>query len=184
MLPGHMTTYTAQGSMFEGLYVRVLKPTGAFREALRRAGFDADAMLPEYPMQVWVDCLDVTAQHLHPGVERFSAWRLIGRDFITGFLDTIAGRLVAVALPFLSPRRFVSQAPRFLRLGVKELDASLDWHTPTTGTMRLPGPHAGAAFLTAGVLEVCLERLKVTPTLEPRALSGTESQLAVSWTAR
>ena len=29
---------------------------------------------------------------------------LIGRDFITGFLETIAGRLVAVAFPFLSPK--------------------------------------------------------------------------------
>jgi hypothetical protein len=84
-----MPTFTAQGSMFEGLYVKVLKPTGAFRDDLAKAGFDVQALRPEYPMDVWVACLDVTAKHLHPTLERFAAWRLIGRDFITGFLDTI-----------------------------------------------------------------------------------------------
>ncbi len=176
-----MTAFTAQGSMFEGLYGRVLKPSGAFKDELLRAGFDVSAIRPEYPMQVWVDCLDVTARHKHPGVERFEAWRRIGRDFITGFLDTIAGRLVAVALPFLSPKGFVTKVPRFMRLGVKELEASVEWRAPTHGVVTLNGPHEGAGFLTAGVVEVCLERLKVKPTITPKVLGGTSSQLEVSW---
>jgi uncharacterized protein (TIGR02265 family) len=179
-----MTTFTAQGSMFEGLYGRVLKPTGAFKADLLGAGFDVSAIQPEYPMQVWVDCLDITARHKHPGVERYEAWRRIGRDFITGFLETIAGRLVAVALPFLSPKGFLTRAPRFLRLGVRELESSVEWLTPTHGVVTLNGPHEGASALTAGVVEVCLERLKVTPTITARSLGGTASQFEVTWTQR
>lgn len=177
-----MKTFTAQGSMFEGLYARVLKPTGAFKEDLRLAGFDVSAIRPEYAMQVWVDCLDVTARHKHPGLERFEAWRRIGRDFITGFLETIAGRLVAVALPFMSPKGFVTKAPRFMRLGVKELESSVEWLSPTHGVVTLEGPHEGAGFLTAGVVEVCLERLKVKPVITAKVLGGASSQLDVSWT--
>ena len=66
------------------------------------------------------------------GVERFAAWRLIGRDFITGFLETIAGRLVAVAFPFLSPKTLVDRSPRFMRLGVKELEAKVTWRSANT----------------------------------------------------
>lgn len=176
-----MTVFTAQGSMFEGLYVRVLKPSGAFREDLLRAGFDVAAVKPEYPMEVWVACLDVTARHRHPGLERFAAWRLIGRDFITGFLETIVGRLVAVTLPFLSPKTFIERAPRFMRMGVKELESAVEWRGPRMALVSLNGPHQGTAFVMAGVMEVCLRRLGVEPTVEPSSGAGDASRLLISW---
>jgi uncharacterized protein (TIGR02265 family) len=167
--------------MFEGLYVRVLKPQGAFQADLLKAGFDVKAVRPEYPMDVWVACLDVTARHLHPSHPRPAAWRRIGRDFITGFLDTIAGRLVAVALPFLSPKTFVDRCPRFMRLGVRELVSRVEWQEPRRAVLTLEGPHALTAFLIAGVVEVCLERLGVTPTITPSSLEGPRSQLVIAW---
>jgi uncharacterized protein (TIGR02265 family) len=180
-MPTPTPTFTAQGSMFEGLYVKVLKPTGAFRDDLAKAGFDLHALRPEYPMDVWVACLDVTAKHLHPTLKRFAAWRLIGRDFITGFLDTIVGRLVAVALPFLSPKTFIDRSPRFLRMGVKELQAVVEWKGPRQAVVTLDGPHDGSGHLLAGVVEVCLERLQVTPTVTPSSLGGTASRLVITW---
>jgi uncharacterized protein (TIGR02265 family) len=176
-----MATFTAQGSMFEGLYVKVLKPQGAFQADLAKAGFDVKAVLPEYPMEVWLACLDVTARHLHPTQERYQAWRLIGHDFITGFLDTIVGRLVSVALPFLSPKAFIDRSPRFMRLGVKELNARVEWKGPQRAVVTLEGPHEGTAYLVAGVVDVCLERLKVRPTITPSSLGGLRSQLIISW---
>ncbi len=167
--------------MFEGLYVKVLKPQGAFQADLVKAGFDVTQVKPEYPMDVWVACLDVTARHLHPGQERYAAWRLIGHDFITGFLDTIVGRLVAVALPFLSPKAFIDRSPRFMRLGVKELESKVEWKGPQRAVVTLEGPHEGTAHLVAGVVDVCLERLKVTPSITPSSLDGTRSQLIISW---
>lgn len=176
-----MPTFTAQGSMFEGLFGKVLKPNGAFRDELKTVGFDVERIQPEYPMQVWVDCLDVTAKHRHPGVERFAAWRLIGRDFITGFLETIAGRLVAVAFPFLSPKTLVDRSPRFMRLGVKELEAKVTWRSANEAHLTLNGPHLGAAHLLAGVVEVCFERLKVKPTISAKNLDGIDGELVVTW---
>jgi uncharacterized protein (TIGR02265 family) len=174
-------TFTAQGSMFEGLYVKVLKPTGPFRDDLAKAGFDMGALKPEYPMDVWIACLEVTARHLHPTLERHDAFRLIGRDFVTGFLDTIVGRLAAVALPFLSPKSFIDRSPRFMRMGVKEVQPIVEWVGPQSAVMTFDGPDAGTAFIVAGVLDVCLGRLGVSPTLVPRSLVGTASRLAVSW---
>jgi uncharacterized protein (TIGR02265 family) len=167
--------------MFEGLYLKVLKPTGAFRDDLAKAGFDVAAVKPEYPMDVWLACLDVSARHLYPAMERYAAYRLIGHDFITGFLDTIAGRLIAVAFPFMSQKALIDRSPRFLRMGVKELQSQVEWVGPTSAVITYDGPDAGTAFLVAGVVEVCLKRLNVTATVTPRALVGAASRLSISW---
>lgn len=82
---------------------------------------------------------------------------------------------------FLSPKGFVTTAPRFMRLGVKALESSVEWRSETHGVVTLNGPHEGAGFLTAGVVEVCLKRLEVKPTITAKVLGGSSSQLDVSW---
>ncbi len=91
---------------------------------------------------------------------RLQHWHLIGRDFITDFLGTIVGRLVAVALPLLSPKTFMDPSPRFRRVGVKRLRAVVQWKGPRHAVVTLDGPHDGRGHLLAGVVEVRLELLR------------------------
>ncbi len=167
--------------MFEGLYDKLLKPEGPFREQLKAAGYDAARAQPGYPIEVWVACLDVTWKARFPTLERHEAWRAIGRAFIEGYLDTLVGRLVSVALPFLTPKSFLQKSPRFLGAGVEGASVELEWKSDREVLVTLRGPHAGAAWVTAGVVDVCLARLGTTPTVQPSRLPGADSQLLVSW---
>jgi uncharacterized protein (TIGR02265 family) len=175
-------TPVARQHMFEGLYDKVLRPEGGFRERLKAAGYDIGAPLAAYPMQVWVDCLDVTWKEKFPHLERFAAWQAIGRLFIEGYLETLVGRLVAVALPFLTPRGFLQRAPRFMNAGLEGATAEVVFREEREAVVTLRGPHAGAAWVLSGVIAVCLERLGVTPSVTPGPLEGIDSQVLVSWT--
>jgi uncharacterized protein (TIGR02265 family) len=170
-----------QGSMFEGLYERVLKPEGAFAEDLKVAGYDRSHPLPEYPDAVWVACLNVTAKHRFPLLERHVAWRQIGRLFIGGFLDTLVGKLIGAALPFLSAHSFITRVPRFVSAGLPGVLIGIEWLDAQKARLTLPGPHEGASYVMAGVLDVTLLRFKVTPEIEPALGEGKTSSLVVSW---
>lgn len=176
-----MTTFTAQHSMFEGLYDRVLKPDGEFRDAIKAAGYDSANPKNEYPIAVWQGCLEATARYKHPGLDRDAALRAIGRSFLNGYFETIVGRLIAAAFPYFSPRSFVTRVPRLLRAGIKELETDLEWQSKTKARLVLHGPHEGACFMSAGIAEECFARLKVPVRIEAKALEGIESEIVFDW---
>ncbi len=173
--------FTALASMFEGLYQRALKPDAELLEALKQAGWDPDAPKERYPMSVWVACLDASAAHLHPGVPRYDAWRLLGRVFIEGYFQTLVGRIILAVLPLMKPERFVDRVPNFVRTGLEEVVSEVDWVGPRHAVVTMHGPHAGASHVMAGVMEVCMERLGVRATLTPEPLAGVESRFTVKW---
>lgn len=173
--------YTAQHSMFEGLFERLLKPQGEFRAALKTAGYDAAQSKPEYPIEVWQACLDVTAKFLYPDATRPEAYRRIGKLFMGGYFETIVGRLIAAALPFLSARTFLQRCPRFVKSGLKEMEASVEWLSATKARVLLNGPHVGSCFVSAGVFEFCFEKLKVTAVITPRDLDAPNGEIIVDF---
>ncbi len=173
--------FTSQYSMFEGLFDRVLKPEGAFLEALKAAGYDPATPKPVYPMAVWHRCLDVVAKHRFAQLPTADAYRATGRAFMAGFFETLVGRLIAAALPFLSPKTFVQRSPRFLRTGVNELETELEWLSDTKARVVMHGPHADACFVTAGVIEVSFERLRVPVRVEGRNLPNGDNELTIDW---
>ncbi|MFT3713789.1 MAG: DUF2378 family protein [Archangium sp.] len=106
-------------SAFEGLYQHAITPDETLRAALREAGFDLHAQKPEYPAEVWKECLRITARHLHPSLPHEEALRRLGRVFIDGFFKTIIGRIASTVVSMVGPdvvlRRargfFMSSAP-------------------------------------------------------------------------
>jgi len=142
-------SFTAQYSMFEGLFDRVLKPAGPFREELLAAGYDSASPIPVYPMQVWHDCLKVSARFLFPQQPLDQALRAIGRQFLAGYFETIIGRMIAAAFPYFSPRTLMLRAPRLLRSGIKEMQTEIEWLSETKVKLTMRGPHEGAGFFSA-----------------------------------
>lgn len=103
---------TISQSAFEGLFGRVLKPQGAFREALKRVGYDMDREVPAYPLATWDAALKVAARHAHAGVPQDEALRRLGAAFLGGFFETITGRLVSATLPMLGADTLMKKLPR------------------------------------------------------------------------
>lgn len=172
----------AKHSMFDGLFSVALKPTGAFREDLKSAGFDPDRPKPEYALRVWHDCVDVAARHLYPNERRERAWELVGERFIEGYLQTLVGKLIAVALPFLSPQSFVQRAPRFMSTGLVGAEVKLDWKGSKSATVTLTNVEHPACHLLAGVIAVSLGRINARGVKIQASPFGNEgSQVTASW---
>lgn len=149
-------------SMFEGLFVRALavKP-GPLKDKLRGAGFDLDRPLPRYPVTVWEACVDVTVGELFPGVSRAEGWRRIGRRFIEGYFETLVGKFIATAMPFLSARAFINRGPRFITTGLEGAVVTLTWLDDATASLRVQEAGDESGALMAGVMSVCFERMKL-----------------------
>lgn len=124
-------------SMFEALFDRRLKPAGAFADELKRAGYDALEARPKYPTQVWLQCLRVARRHRWPQLSEAEAYRQLGREFSEGFLETMVGRLVAVALPFMSPESFLRRLASYFRMGREDSGLAFDVVELAPGSARI-----------------------------------------------
>lgn len=175
-----MAEVLALQSMFEGLYVQALRPTGHFKERLREKGYDLDKQKSSYPMAVWADCLDVTAEELHPTLTRAQAWQAIGRQFIDGYFQTLVGKMIGSMLPFLSASRFLKRVPGFITTGMQGAKVGLTWEGEKQAILSIGGVHQLSSCLMAGVLEGSFDRMKVAVTVEPRALPGLDSELLIT----
>lgn len=163
-------------SMFEGLFNRALHVEGALKEQLRAAGFDLDRPEARYPVEVWERCVDLACAHRFPGVPRGEAWRRMGRIFIEGYFNTLVGKIIATALPFLGPKSFVDKSPRFITTGLEGADVWLEWHDVRNVTLHIHGAGDESGNLMAGVMEVCFERMKAAkPTFEASSAPGASS---------
>ncbi len=172
----------AKHSMFDGLFTVALKPTGAFRDALKAKGFDVDHPRTEYPLQVWHDCLDVAAQFLYPTEVRERAWWLLGERFIEGYLETLVGKLIAVALPFLSAKTFVQRSPRFMSTGMVGADVELEWTGERSVVVKLTNVAFPSGHLLGGTVAVCLKRIGAKGVkLEGGAHGSAGSTLSIAW---
>lgn len=176
-----MPEVVALQSMFEGLYMQALKPQGAFKERLREQGFDLDHQRTQYPIAVWVACLDVTSAELYPGQPRAVAWRHIGYQFVEGYFRTLVGRMIASMLPFMSPKRFLGRVPGFITTGLQGAAMTVDWRGANQVLISIDGVHSNSSALMAGVLEACFARMKLKGVeLEPRESETIDSELLVS----
>jgi uncharacterized protein (TIGR02265 family) len=171
----------AQGSMFEAIFSRTLKPTGAFAEELLREGFDLKHVRPEYPTQVWVACLAVARRQAFGTLSDEAAYRGIGRAFVDGFLNTLAGKIVVVAIPFLSSEGFLKRMPRYMSLGRSDVHLELTQVGPKRFTGTVSDPFRVPPNFLAGILEVGLVKTGATPTIITRPAGDFTHELDITW---
>ena len=154
-------TATVEYSLFEGLFARALELTPAMRADLRAVGFDPDKPQATYPGVVWIKSLEVALRHVFPQLPREEGLRQLGWKVIDGFLDTIAGRVVGVALPFLGMEGIIKRLPRYWDMVRKAQGAEMrteqvaerDWRVVSNSRAELPD-------YSAGLIQRVLSRLK------------------------
>lgn len=170
--------------LFESLWVRSLRPTGAFAEALRARGFDVDDVQGDYPTQVFLACVEETHQHLYPELSPAEARRKMGHAFVAGFGRTVVGRVAVALLPMFGPVRFLRRVPEYMRAGnsaVRVIAMALaerDW--------RLDFTHDGGTLpeLVQGLVEAGLERARTPAQVDLQVRSSTRFDLRVRWAGK
>lgn len=176
-----MSDVLALQSMFEGLFVRSLKPTGRFKEALKERGYDLDRQNTKYPLEVWNACVNLAAAELYPGLALPQAWEKLGRRFIEGYFQTLVGKMIGATLPFLNAKVFVGRMPRFMTTGLENADVTLEWTSERQAVLTLGNVTQLSSSLMAGVAAVCFERMNVPDVkLETKNLDGLVTQLIIT----
>ena len=93
------------GSVLEGLFVRELKPAGAFKEALKRIGVEPERLEPRYSEETFRKAIDVAAEHAYPGLSLEDAHFKVGERVIAGYFATILGRVSGGLIPIIGVKR-------------------------------------------------------------------------------
>lgn len=170
-------------SMFEALFDRRLKPEGAFREALIGAGYDTDKPRPKYPTSVWVTCLELTRLARYGALSTEEAYRAIGREFTEGFLQTLVGRLVGVALPLMQPRSFLNRLERYFKMGREDGGIRYDMTElePEHAHIEVVNPAGVPGDFVAGLIDVAFMRLTRSWTVTVTQRTNIHYSLDVRW---
>lgn len=156
---------TIDGSVLEGLYLRVLKPEGEFKAQLRAAGFDADRPEARYPEEVFARTLKIAAAQSFGREDPLMAYRRLGHALIEGYFVTILGRVTAAMLPVLGVAGALKRIGRL-------------WTVPQPGMVISAKPEEAGrwtitfsnesmtADLVAGIVEAALRRIDATVNAE------------------
>lgn len=170
-------------SMFEALFDRRLKPTGAFAERLKQAGYDPQQPQLKYPTSVWKRCVDLARAERWPDLPTDEAFRAIGREATLGFFETLPGELITAALPFLTPVGFLEKVQNYFRLGREDSGLTFEVLEATDGFARchLHNPAEVHGGFVAGIIDVAFTKLGLEYELEVKQESTTDYELTVRW---
>jgi uncharacterized protein (TIGR02265 family) len=168
-------------SVFEGLFQRGLDADARLTQALQAVGYDRRFPEMDYPVQVWKRCVAQARELVYGELNDEEAYRLLGRKLTQGFLDTLVGRVAAVALPMIGPAGVVSRLPRYLAMmGRPDLEVQSVPMGERGRLVTIPDVHNRPEFV-AGALEVALERANCKPFLTVEGRSPTGFRLLVRW---
>lgn len=175
--------HQTHGSVFEGLFARALRPEDAFADALRAAGYDPARPLRSYPTRVWQDCVAVARAHAFGQLGPEAADRALGRAFVEGFLRTLMGRMLWVALPVLGPHSALAKLERGWSAAQPHTTVRVErraeghWHVTLRERGILPN-------FCAGILEGLLQRAGTEPHITVVSHVADACELEVRWGPR
>ncbi|XXF81660.1 DUF2378 family protein [Myxococcaceae bacterium GXIMD 01537] len=161
-------------SVMEGMFVRGLHAEGKLAEGLLSLGYDIRKPELDYPVIVWQRCVNLARQELFAHLGDEEAYRLLGRKLVLGFMETLVGRMMAVALPMIGPARVIDRLPRYLAMmGRGETAVTITSVNERARRVHLADRYNRPEFL-AGCLEVALEHANARPlvTVEERGIDG------------
>ncbi len=167
-------------SAFEGLFVRALPPEPAFHADLKAMGVDVERLLPQYPVKVWNEAVAVARRHFFPGhTVQQADWQL-GRLFIQGFLDTLAGRVAGAILPVVGPARMLERTQRSFAMARSNFRVTVQVVGETERRLLFEDMSPQPEF-TGGIIEAGLERTWVRAEVTVEDRQATSFLLRVRW---
>ena len=148
---------TMDGSVFEGLFVRQLKPDAALRAELAKVGFDPARLEAKYPEEVFARAVDVVVSHDFAGKSLEETHRALGIALIDGYFDTILGRITGSMMPMLGVGGALKRVQQLWRVAQPSMTVAATPTSPTTWDITFENK-VMRAEMVAGILEAALLR--------------------------
>lgn len=170
-------------SAFEGMFVRALKVDGVVAGKLRDIGFDPVRMEPAYTVDVWRKALQVASREYYPTLSPAAAEFELGARMVNGYLETLVGKVIHAAMPFLSADTLCVRLPRFFSSGIvgavrtPEVTKVGDKHY----TVTLWGD-GGVPWFTAGAVDATLKLTRVKPSVKVWDVKPDNFTVDITWT--
>ncbi len=179
--PAYAAQLRIPSCVFEGLFVRGMQPHPALAQALAQEGYDPRCPEVDYPVQVWKRCVAIARDLAYGELGDAEAYRILGRKLTEGFVETLVGRVAAVALPMVGPARVIERLPRYLAMmGRPDLTVHLVAMGERARRVSIPDTH-NRPELIAGAIEAGLERAHVQPIISVEERSNMGFRLLVRW---
>jgi uncharacterized protein (TIGR02265 family) len=167
--------------LFEGLFVHGLPRDELLEAQLREVGFDREDLLPQYPLKLFRQCLDLACRHFYPGLTVEEGKRRLGQQFAQGFLQTVLGRVVSVSLPLLGPVRFLKKFPEHLAFDSSPIVVNVVQVSERQFRMEFRTGVGLSPHFLRGLLEEGLRMARSTPTVRVAQTSSISFDLHITW---
>lgn len=155
---------TMDGSVFEGLFVRQLKPDAKLSAELAAAGFNPARLEAKYPEEVFARAVEVFVRHEFVGQALEVAHRAMGIALVDGYFDTILGRITASMMPVLGVGGALKRVQQLWRVAQPSMVANATPAGEGQWTIEFKNK-VMSADMVAGVLEAALHRADKRATL-------------------
>ncbi len=96
--------------------------TPQMKGELAALGIDLDSPQVAYPLATWEDGLRRVSAALFPEEEEAMRWRLMGRTFMHGYVQTLIGRAALTMGRVLGPRRTLERMARNFRTAANYIE--------------------------------------------------------------
>lgn len=96
--------------------------TPELRKELAELGVNVDVPQVAYPLEIWERALRRASEALFPAEADADRWRLMGRAFMHGYVETLVGRASFAMARLLGPRRTLERMARNPKVTLVERD--------------------------------------------------------------
>lgn len=168
---------------FEGMFIRALKVDEVVAGKLREAGFDIKRMEPSYAVEVWRKTLQIAAREYYGNLSPSAAEFELGKRMVSGYFETLVGKVMQAAMPFLSADTLCLRLPRFFSSGIVG-DVKMP-EVKKVGDKRYAVTlfgEQGVPWFTAGAIDTTLRLTKVKPTVQVSEVKPESFTVEVTWT--
>jgi uncharacterized protein (TIGR02265 family) len=168
-------------SVMEGLFVRGLKAEGRLAERLLSLGYDLKKPEVHYSVLTYQRCVNAARQEVFGHLSDEEAHRLLGRKMMEGFLETLLGKVVGVAMPMIGPAHVVDRIPRYCAMmGRPDMVPQITPAGDKARRIAFKDTYNRPEFL-AGAIEAGMERTHVRPTVTVEERTPEGYRLFLRW---
>lgn len=172
---------TIPSAVVEGIFLKAFKPEGAFLAELKAAGLDLTRLEPTYPLASVERWLDITCRHRFPGLAREEGYWRIGNEGISGFFETLLGKVVGATLNVVGPARFVDKIARPLAGLRGEVSIKVEVTGERSRVLHVRDPHPFPEVFAGAMHYVVGRAGGQSPRAQVVARTPTSFSIALSW---